>query len=831
MKITRNKILSFFAWGFGLMIVLFLVVTLLLSLFADKLVLRVVDQLKQNITSDISIEKIDASILPYFPSTAIRMQGVIIHDTQDSILLDAKELSFKISLWKLLFSDINLQAIKIKNASIHLVKFKNGKWNYEVFKEIEEESSEDKAYSINIREASFENVDFIYSDLLLKNEYSFYIINSKLNLNYNKDQLDIVSSGKTLLDHIILEENTYLSDKTLDYQIDLNIDLTNQIYVFKPSVLDLAKIPVALEGRIEEQETQRLFDLKLTSSNVNPGNLLQLLPEAQAAFYKQIDISGSGNMEMNITGKMTEKQMPDINIHANIQDGEFKNKRFGISLSAFTGSLDWNIKPHISSMKAGFTAINADNSLLAINYEWIDGPRQKVHFSGQGKIPIAFLAAGFGPQLDRAEGHIQMNDIKINGNPKIPEQLSVAGNLTIDNSSLRLSGENISFPSINFDLFKDKIAINSFFIEGLGSDIDAKGQINQYLGILFPKITRKPNYKLELFADNLQVSKIQEFMNKLFPDTIQNETLGLPEFLNWNHGITASIERLYYEKLKFESFQYNAEMVSGALSGMIKANAFEGKLEAKFNLETNNVKKLDIITYLDKVRIEQLFFQFDQFGQETMTDKHISGQLDARISTNIYWNDNWEMDMNKLYTICGLKVSNGQLKEFPILYDFSKFVKIDDLKNVKFTTMQNYLEIKNRTIYLPVMFIQSNAVNLHVFGTHTFDQNVDYSVQVNAGQVMMNKFKKHDPNLSPIPVRHNGLFNLYYSIYGHLDHLQYKSNKSSIKKNLQKSESDKKILEQKLLHLFGPSEVLLQAQMIEIEKEIIESEEEYIEFQ
>src|SRR5690606_36840127 len=109
--------------------------------------------------------------------------------------------------------------------------------------------------------------------------------------------------------------------------------------------------------------------------------------------------------------------------------------------------------------------------------------------------------------------------------------------------------------------------------------------------------------------------------------------------------------------------------------------------------------------------------------------------------------------------------------------------------------------------------------------------NVDYSSQINAGQVMMNKFKKHDPKLSPIPVKQNGLFNLYYSIYGHLDQLQYKSDKSAIKKNIQKSESDKKMLEQKLLNIFGPSVVLIHEQLLDTQQDIIEAQGEYIEFQ
>ena len=39
--------------------------------------------------------------------------------------------------------------------------------------------------------------------------------------------------------------------------------------------------------------------------------------------------------------------------------------------------------------------------------------------------------------------------------------------------------------------------------------------------------------------------------------------------------------------------------------------------------------------------------------------------------------------------------------------------------------MPNYLENKDQNLYLPAMLIQSNALNLTMSGTHSFDNDID----------------------------------------------------------------------------------------------------------
>ena len=123
--------------------------------------------------------------------------------------------------------------------------------------------------------------------------------------------------------------------------------------------------------------------------------------------------------------------------------------------------------------------------------------------------------------------------------------------------------------------------------------------------------------------------------------------------------------------------------------------------------------------------------------------------------------------------------TDGELVGLQMLEDFSSFIHIEDLRRIKFSRMQNYLEITNRRIILPAMLIQSNAVNLTLSGTQTFDDEINYKVRVNAGQVLLNRIKRHDADLDPLPAE-KGWFNLYYSMVGTLDKYEMKRNKKCV---------------------------------------------------
>ena len=188
--------------------------------------------------------------------------------------------------------------------------------------------------------------------------------------------------------------------------------------------------------------------------------------------------------------------------------------------------------------------------------------------------------------------------------------------------------------------------------------------------------------------------------------------------------------------------------------------------------------------------LQTMLAQCENFGQEVITDANMRGRLSGRVVIWAFWDKTGAFDSNRLNALADVQATNGELLGVKMFEDFSTFVHIQDLRRIKFTDMQNYLEIRNHRLYLPVMFLQSNALNLTLTGEHTFDNDIDYKIKINAGQVLLNRLKKHDSDLDPIPEKKGG-FNLYYSIAGNLDKYEMKRNKKAVKAEFERSEARK----------------------------------------
>ena len=79
-----------------------------------------------------------------------------------------------------------------------------------------------------------------------------------------------------------------------------------------------------------------------------------------------------------------------------------------------------------------------------------------------------------------------------------------------------------------------------------------------------------------------------------------------------------------------------------------------------------------------------------------------------------------------------IDITDGQLKGLKTLEDFATYVHLNDLRDIRFNKLRNYMKIENGKVHLPVMFIQSSALNLSISGEHSFDQEILYYMKLNA---------------------------------------------------------------------------------------------------
>lgn len=266
--------------------------------------------------------------------------------------------------------------------------------------------------------------------------------------------------------------------------------------------------------------------------------------------------------------------------------------------------------------------------------------------------------------------------------------------------------------------------------------------------------------------------------------------------------------------LNLDAFSWNKANVTD-LKGSVVSHEYaldfdlagklcEGIVETKGSVSGMNLRPISHATWkVTGIEMKQLLESFSNFDQTFITSENLKGKANIWAESIIPFDEKWNMLTEKVLVRSAIDIKDGQLKGMKTLEDFGTYVHIDDLRDIRFNQIRNYMKIENGTVYLPVMFIQSSALNLSISGEHTFDQDILYYLKLNAGQVVANKLKKNDVKKDFKKASKSGWINMYYVLSGTTSVVKYEQYRNAVIAGFEKSSSLKESLRNYLVEMFG----------------------------
>ncbi|MFA4852702.1 MAG: AsmA-like C-terminal region-containing protein, partial [Bacteroidales bacterium] len=245
-------------------------------------------------------------------------------------------------------------------------------------------------------------------------------------------------------------------------------------------------------------------------------------------------------------------------------------------------------------------------------------------------------------------------------------------------------------------------------------------------------------------------------------------------------------------KLDFKKF--NATGISGKvrmknkqlLINPLTFSSMDGETEGLVMIDGSQKEKLLIScdAKIKNVNITKLFYEFGNFGQNSMKDENLKGIVTSDVQFAGVWSNDLKPDQDKIYAKADIKIEEGELLNYAPMKGLSKFLKISDLSDVKFTTLHNQIEIKNRTIHIPAMEIKSSAIDIVASGEHTFDNEINYRLRILLSELLAQKAKKAKKENEEFGVVEDdglGKTTLYILVTGTVDNPIYKYDAKGIK--------------------------------------------------
>ncbi len=831
---------------------LVLVLTLVLSavviagFFQEAVGRKLIKEINKQLKTELTVNDFDLSLLKNFPDATASLRGVVVMGVDNERLLEANDVAFNFRLLSLFGSNVKVHSVTIRDGALNIHINKSGKPNYDIFKETTDETESD--FNISLEKARLENIELAYRDDKLKQEVLTQVSKADFSGEFSNRQFDLKSKAEFVSNFMDFDNIRYFAGKKWGYDAVISVDLEIGKYDFKQARITVMDNTYNVQGYVQSYKNFSDFDLTAMAEDANLESVIALLPEQYLSTLG--DFSSTGKFQFNaiVKGKLSAAERPAINFEFGLDEGKLSSPRLrepfkDVSFQAnFTNGEGRSNQNSIFEIKNFKGYLNRELITLDLTIKNLDNPM--VDLKADGALPIRDIYGLFNnPAIVDGSGEIEIRNLKVNGLYKdminINNIFSVAmsGDISFDDAALKVNEEKMVIDRGLLHFQDNLMTLEGLKIEGAGSEIILKGFAKNLLPVLLADSLNSKNAVLEFQAelespvmDIARLIKLTdvpvkegEVQQEVFDSLTVRKNEKRERITDFLKGtFNARVGDFTYNKIEGKDFSgkltiENSQMrIEGNAKGMDGTFALDGTLF--FEKEPRLEAKLDC----DRINVKKFFQQTNNAGQDVLKAENINGSMNAKMLIHTFWDSTGNFLMDKMHVWAGVGIKDGELKNFKILEEFSDYARISDLRNVRLEDMQNWLEIKNSTFYLPAMFIQNNAMNMTISGEQTFDERIDYNIKVNAGQVLSNKFKKQNAKLEPIPAKENGFFNLYFNVSGTLDKFNYETNKRRVKESFEKSESQKRRIRAELIKAFGaPLNMLREPKGWEDEGEVV----------
>ncbi len=831
-------------------------VAIIASLFEDKVGRQITRELNKQLKSELVIRDFGLTVIRSFPNVAANLKGVTLTDTRGGALLEAEELSFRFGLLSLLSSNIKVRSVVVSDGALNIQIDRKGNPNYDIFVESEEEA-EPSSTSVDLEMARLRNIEVIYSDQNTRQEIAALVNDATFSGEFSAQQFSLKSEADITSRFADIDGIRYLPGKNITYDASVFVNLEEGSYDIEEAELEIEGNAFVVDGAIENWESGTYFDLSASSGNGNLEGVLALLPAQYAESLQDFSSTGKFNFNALVKGQYNQRQSPEVRVEFGLQDGRLSSPRLDNPLKDVSFNAVFTNGKFRDNSSSVFTLENFkgyfNRELVEMRLEVANFDDPAIDFSMDGVVPLESVYKMLGnPNITGGGGEVEIKQLRLNGaykdmiDPGRIARVQASGALAFDDATLAVKEEEVIFDRGELRLEGNRMAVEGLRIEGAGSDISFTGSAYNIIPVLFADSVNSQNVELlfdaSLVAKTLDIGRLMKF-SALTPEEEQapeevkdslkvavvqkRETV--TSFLKGSFN--ADVEAFKYNLIEGSNFKGKLEFDNNIMGIRGEVNAFDGQLQLDGETYFEDEPRLEAKLSCKAIDVTEFFRQSENFGQEVLKAENLSGKLDALIAIYAYWGQEGNFDMDKLRVLAGVAIKDGELHDFEMLESFSTFVKIKDLEQIRFVDMQNFLEIRKQKLYIPAMFIRSNALNMTVSGEHTFNNEIEYNIKVNAGQVLAERFKRYDPSLKPKPARRSGTFNLYYAILGTIDDYNIQSSKRRVKSDFEQSEIRRREIQRALEQAFGIVQLLEEP---EEWKDIPEydhgGEEEYLDF-
>ncbi len=742
------------------LIILFGITITVTVLYEDEVSQYLVEELNELILSEIEVEEVNFSLIKKFPKATLEFKNVVAYSKsgylkticgfETDTLFYAKRVYIQLNLLDILKKEYNVQSIHLDRGNINLFIDRFGDPNYIFWNQSAEKDTDD--FKLELKKVRVTN-----SRVLFCNEATQFILDTYTNKidfqgNFSKQNYLMKVESDLWVNKLQVNEIIYLNNKSLN--ADFDMDIINKNIQIENGRLKLADIKFEVNGNIDQAAKRQHLDLLISGKGLDLKSFNNALPQVIKDEFPLITAQkGEITVKLNIAGEDIKTKNPHIDamflIH-NAQlfdekrfvrisdisvDGEFTNGNLNSSITSKLVFKSFSANMERNSVSGSFELKNLKEPEINLDIQsqlYFDEIKEILEidtlevFKGYAQAEIKYvgsyseLRSFTFPDLFTKDYELNLKireaQFKLINNPI--EVYALSGNIELRNS---LYADSLYFKINNNDfLVNGRISkLFEYFNDKQIFNVNAKIQSNRLdLNELSP-----------LFKVN---NTQQNNSSYQFPDKISLQLkLDIRNFQVGKFSATNIYGNLNYKPRMFSLHEISFE----SMNGDVKAG---GVIIQKFN----NDFVVKTQSRLNNINMNKLFYSFNNFGQQFITSQNLQGNLTGDVFFNSEWSDQIKIYKNTVSSDCDIVIKDGELNDFEPMMALSRFIDIDELKNIKFSTIENKITIKDERIIIPQMDISSSVLDVTASGEHHFDHSYNYHFRLLLSDLLSSKMKR-----------------------------------------------------------------------------------------
>ncbi len=750
----------------------------------------VIEQINKNLSVPIQVEDIHFSLFRKFPYASIDFSEISTNGSNyKSIrepLVKANHVYLMFNLFNVFGEHLKLKKIAISDARINCYVDAEGKTNFDIFKK---DSTKKESFNFEVEAIELNNVNFIFLDKIAGRDYQLNAKKAQLAGKFSEQVYTLDAEGLFYVQKFKINNLNYIDNKETIAKVSLQMNEQLGEYIINNATLQVSDLKLDVTGNFKSQNPGTAININVKSNKAGLKELLSLIPGVYTEKLKNFRYDGDIYFNMRIKGTSDKEHTPLVNVDFGTNNASLKplSSEYKLSNIKFKGNFISSISSAKPVSRLQLTGLEArlEGQPFSANLLIEDFNNPYIDLNVRSKINLEVLSRFYMPDtLESITGTVQL-DAQIKGHSKDKTSWQSNGSLTTQNVSFRIKGKDVAFTGFNakFELLGNQLKVNNFRGNAAGSDFLIEGKFDNVLGYFLTK-DEKVDGTAALTSRNIDLNELlEDKKNTSVADT--SYRIDFSPRLNIN--IAMNVAMMTFRKFDAWQLRGNISLANKILTTQnLSLKTCEGTiaLDGKIDASRNDSILIACDASINKININQLFYQLGNFGQNVIEDKNVNGKLTANIQFASTWSKNLHCNMDRIYVKSDLTIENGELNNFEPMLALSKYLKGTDLNKITFSTLRNQIEIKNQKISIPSMHIQSSALDLTASGTHTFDNIVDYKLQLLLSQLLGRKLKENRTEFGTIEDDGLGRMKLFLTMKGSMKNPKISYDRKSVEENI-----------------------------------------------